>query len=463
MSETLEPKAWRVGQQARVPWGTGELDLRLPDNWPVFDARPTPQPAADQPTPPLAEMVAAALTAPLGMPPLRQLALQAAARKARPGQIAIIVDDDTRHTPADKVLPVVLDYLGAGSGKAIADDRIEIHFAGGTHRPMTREQMADKIGPDLVRRFACFNNPFDDPAAYRYLGRTRHNTPVHLSARVADADLRILVGSVCAHLQAGFAGGYKLLFPGLASRDTLKKLHLRGTEQFCQLTGTPAETNPMRQEIDRLGAYLDGTTFAVQLLLGEANEPLAAVAGEPVAAQRVLAQRAVGRFGVPLPGSADLLVCNSFPREHDLWQGFKCIANTLFAARPGGLIVATIKADRGTNGMKLPKWTLSRRVIRGLLAVTGRDGLVSIFARLLPQVNDEARFFMRFCLGTIQRNAVLIYSPNLAAEGIRFPGLELYDNLPAVWKRAAQMLDGKAPNVTVFGHGGVCYPMSNAE
>src|SRR5690606_7867250 len=103
---------------------------------------------------------------------------------------------------------------------------------------------------------------------------------------------------VSAHLQAGFAGGYKLLFPGMSSLETIKKLHLRGTERFRQLVGLPAEANPMRQEIDRLGEFLDGTTFALQMLLGERNEPLRATAGEPVAAQRSLAAGGSRRFGV---------------------------------------------------------------------------------------------------------------------------------------------------------------------
>ena len=451
------PSAWQVPiQPVRVPWGADQLDLRMPPDWPVFQANPA---AFDPPDLPLAEMVAASLAQPVGLPPLRQIARDLARQPA--SRIAIVVDDNTRHTPAADVLPVVLDHLGAGS--AIPDDRIEIHFAGGMHTPMAREQMAEKIGAPLLARFACHNNPARDPVQYRYLGRSRHNTPVYVSTRVADANLRILIGSVSAHLQAGFAGGYKLLFPGMASVATIKKLHLRGTETFRQLIGLPAERNPMRQEIDRLGEFLDGVTFNVQLLLDAANRPLAAAAGEPVASQRRVAEQAARRFGVAIPGQADLLVANSFPREYDLWQCFKCIANTLFAARDGGVIVALMKADKGANGMNLPKWTVSRGVIRWLLRIVGSNGLISLLGRLVPQVNDEAKFFARFCMGTIRRNDVLIYSPTLAAEGVRFPGLEIYDNLDRVWVRAGQLLGSSRPRVTVFGNGGVCYPLANGS
>lgn len=455
--DTISSKPdWTNGGAVRVPWGNTELDLQLPPGWPSFLAHATRQPP---PAAAPAEMLEAALAQPRQMAPLREIARDLACPDGRPTRIAIVVDDNTRHTPVDAILPTVLDHLGVG--RSIADSQIEIHFAGGTHQPMTPAQMADKIGAEPARRFACFNNPLNDPLQYRYLGVSRGGTPIHLSARVAEADLRVLIGSVSAHLQAGFAGGFKLLFPGLSSRATIKKLHLGGTARFRQLVGLPAGQNPMRQEIDALGGFLDGVTFAVQLLLDERHQPVAVSAGDPVAAQRALAEQAVGRFAVATPGPADLLVTNSAPLNYDLWQGFKCIANTLFAAREGGVVVAMLKADHGSNGMKLPSWHISQRLLKAILRFIGRDGLLSLLGRLVPQINDEAKFFARFCLGTLARNHVLLYAPTLVAEGIRFPGIELYDSLPAVWARAAALLGPRTPNVTVFGQGGVCYPLGN--
>lgn len=442
-----------------MPWGRDRLALELPPDWPIFDAEPAPISPPDEP---VGELVADALNDPIDSPPLKRIAKKLSEKTGT--RIAIVVDDLTRHTPQRDVLPTVLEHLGAG--RLFREDQIEIHFALGMHRPMTREEMAERVGPDIVERFACYNNPWKDPGQYRRLGRTRRNTPVEISARVADADLRILVGSVNAHLQAGFAGGMKLLAPGMASLATIRRLHLKGTETFRQLIGLPAEQNPMRLEIDRLLEYLDGTTFSVQLMLDGQHRPLMVRAGHPVAAQRSLAGEAIRRFGVALPGKADLLVANSYPLEHDLWQGFKCLANTVFAARDGGVIVVLMKADAGSNEMDLPKWWLSRRVMNGMLRIFGRDGLISILGRLSKQANDEAKFFVRFALGTLRRNAVLIYSPNLAAEGVRFPGIEIYDNLADVWSRAARLLgastaagQGDGPRVTVFGQGGVCYPL----
>jgi nickel-dependent lactate racemase len=51
--------------------------------------------------------------------------------------------------------------------------------------------------------------------------------PVRVFRPVASADLRVLIGSVLPHLQAGFGGGWKLIFPGTSHRSTLGALHRR--------------------------------------------------------------------------------------------------------------------------------------------------------------------------------------------------------------------------------------------
>ncbi|MCG3179544.1 MAG: hypothetical protein BIFFINMI_01880 [Phycisphaerae bacterium] len=437
-----------------LPWGDGELPLDLPGGWPVFLARPDAPPAPDRP---LAEMLQSALAEPLDAPPLAKIARRLSEKSG--SRIAIVVDDNSRHTPVADVLPVLLREIKAGQW--FDDSRIEIHFASGMHTPMTPAEMADRIGADLAARFACCNNPWHDPSQYRYLGRTRNATPIHLSARVADADLRILVGSVNAHMQAGFAGGMKLLFPGCASLGTIRRLHLRGTGVFRQRIGVPVAGNPMRQEIDSIFEYLPGLTFNVQLMLDGRFRVLQASAGHPIASQRAIAADAARRFGVALPGPADLVVSNGFPLELDFWQGFKSVANTVFAARPGGVVVALMRCAAGANNMPIPKWWFSRRVLRAVMRVTGRDGLISLMSRLTPQLHAEARFFVRFALSTIARNPVLVYSPNLVAEGVRFPGIEISDDLPALLARAAGLLGGAIPpNVTVFPEGGVCYPLA---
>jgi len=66
---------------------------------------------------------------------------------------------------------------------------------------------------------------------------------------VVEADLRILIGSVLPHLQAGFGGSLKLIFPGTSRRSTLGALHHQGLDGKLDplgLIGEDAALNRMR-------------------------------------------------------------------------------------------------------------------------------------------------------------------------------------------------------------------------
>ena len=80
----------------------------------------------------------------------------------------------------------------------------------------------------MVDDYACFSPPLDDETKYEALGTTPEGVPVRVFGPVARADVRILVGSVLPHLQAGFGGGYKLIFPGCSHRETLGRCIGRG-------------------------------------------------------------------------------------------------------------------------------------------------------------------------------------------------------------------------------------------
>ena len=90
--------------------------------------------------------------------------------------------------------------------------------------------MQRRLGDSIAASYHCFSPPVDDVSAYVDMGETPQGVPVRVFRPVAKAGLRILVGSVLPHLQAGFGGGYKLIFPGTSHRTTLGALHRQGLE-----------------------------------------------------------------------------------------------------------------------------------------------------------------------------------------------------------------------------------------
>src|SRR5262249_20518060 len=146
-----------------------------------------------------------AFAEPIGSPTIAELA-----RGKRTA--CIVVDDLSRPTPADRLIPFVLDELERG-GVARADIRFIIGIA--AHRPMTREDCVKKLGEAIVDEFDVKNHhPYENLAE---LGKTKFNTPVLVNADFAAADIKICIGSICPHGGPGFGGGAKLVLPGVAS------------------------------------------------------------------------------------------------------------------------------------------------------------------------------------------------------------------------------------------------------
>jgi hypothetical protein len=280
---------------------------------------------------------------------------------------------------------------------------------------------------------------------------------------VAAADLRILVSCVTPHLQAGFGGGYKMLVPGCASLETIRQLHRRGVGRtFRQWVGSPAESNPMRCAIDEAGRLLDerhGATFSLQYLLDDLDRPASVAAGEPVPAQRMLAKQCAVACGILVDRPADVLIANAHPRDLDLWQCLKCIPNTIWAARRGGVVICLARCPAGTHGMRLPRVPLSGAWARRLVRWLGPDAVADLFIRCVPALAGEAAFFVRLAAHALHRNPIFLVSPVLAEMGVRFPGLRIFASFKRAAKTACAILGEGPQRVAVFPFGGTTYPV----
>ncbi|MGI6253817.1 MAG: lactate racemase domain-containing protein, partial [Aminivibrio sp.] len=89
-----------------------------------------------------------ALENPIGSPRLKEM--------VKKGDSAlIIIDDNTRNTPAAKLLPLLFEELEAG-GVTMEDSAILIAL--GTHRAMTDEEVKLKVGADLLKKIRVFQH-----------------------------------------------------------------------------------------------------------------------------------------------------------------------------------------------------------------------------------------------------------------------------------------------------------------
>ena len=279
-------------QRSEVPWGPdGSLELHC--RWRAHSPGQTSTSSGRTLTGPIGDYPAAleqALDNPVG----------ATARGA--GCTRLDGRDRGRRPVAMDAGPRgVADRPGAAARGGSPAEDVTISVGVGRHHAVEPEAMRRRVGDAIAAGYRCFSPPVDDLSAYADLGQTPQGMPVRVFRPVAEADLRILVGSVLPHLQAGFGGGYKLIFPGTSHRSTLGALHrqgLGGRSDAAGLLGGDAAENPMRQAIHAAAERL-GPCWSISHLVGGPGQVFRVVAGHPERVQDLLAAEARRR----LPGT----------------------------------------------------------------------------------------------------------------------------------------------------------------
>ena len=432
-----------------IPWGGGPpLDLRIPADWEVVDvAGPDLSGKLDDyPT---------ALDRALDEPGV--IALIAA---ARPGAtVAIVVDDPTRWTPVREALPIVIGRL---RDVGVFPSDVTVSVGVGRHHAVDAGSMRKRVGDAVADAFRCFSPPVDDLAEYDDLGTTDEGVPVRVFRPVARADLRVMVGSVLPHLQAGFGGGSKLIFPGTSHRSTLGALHAKGLggDQAARLLGSDAADNPMRQAIRSAAAKL-GPCLSISHLLGPPGMVLRVDAGHPDAVQDRLAAEARRRFRAPEvdPWGVDVVVAGNDPWPGDPMMSFKILLQHRAAGRAGGVLAGFFWTDPAEIDRSVPIG-----VLKGI-AATGqaggwalRRGLAAA-DRVASALHAPSEFLIRWARELVVDRTVLVYAPPLfKAIGPRLGPIRLFDDQARLWEAAHAALPGTAhPRCRVFPQGGLTY------
>ena len=446
-------KTLSTGPAASVelPWGGGgePLPLELPDSWTVADVAwpDLSGPATDYP----AEL-ARALDAPEGSMGLAGLVRQGST-------VAIVVDDPTRWTPVREALPIVLDRLLT---LGVRPKDVSISVGVGRHHALDAQAMRRRVGDAVADAHRCFSPPLDDLSQYDDLGTTDGGVPVRVFRPVAGADLRILIGSVLPHLQAGFGGGYKLIFPGTSHRSTLGALHRRGLggDAAAGLLGGDAGENPMRRAIREAAARL-GPCLSISHLLGPPGTVLHVAAGHPDPVQDRLAAEARRRFRAPEvdPSGVDVVVAGNDPWPGDPMMSFKVLLQHRAAGRPGGVLAGFFWTDPGEIDRSVPMSTL-----RGIAATGAPGGWVlrrglAMADRVASTLKTPSEFLVRWARELVVDRTVLVYAPPLFdAIGPRLGPIRLFGDPSKLWAAASAALPGvERPRCRIFPRGGLTY------
>ena len=281
------------------------------------------------------ELVREALEKPVGVPPLH---VMAEGKK----KVVLIASDHTRPVPSRIIVPEMLAEIRRGS--PCAD--ICILVATGCHRETGRAELEEKFGPGIIGREKIIIHDCDSPDLVN-LGKLPSGGDLVINKIAAEADLLVAEGFIEPHFFAGFSGGRKSVFPGVAGRRSVLWNH---NAEFiahpASRTGV-IEGNPIHADM-LYAARQARLEFICNVVINAEKEIVCAVAGDCELAHREGREFLLGKCrAAPLP--ADIVICTNggYPLDQNIYQAVKGMTAAEATVRKGGVIIMLAISNDG--------------------------------------------------------------------------------------------------------------------
>ncbi len=168
----------------------------------------------------------------------------------------VVVSDKTRVCGYEEYLPWLINALAE---KGISHNSIRFYIAYGTHPRQTDDESIKTYG-ETYSRYSFIHHNCNESGLMTELGITSRGTPVRIRKDILEHDQLILFGAISHHYFAGYGGGRKLIFPGLAEKEAIYSNHklfldfermiLHPDCQSGNLAGNPVAED--LREIDRM-------------------------------------------------------------------------------------------------------------------------------------------------------------------------------------------------------------------
>lgn len=280
------------------------------------------------------EAIANSLRSPIECPPLRDCI-------NKNDKVVVIVTDNTRPCPDDRLLPPILAELE----EKLPRENITIIVALGLHPPLDKQELVKKLGKDIVENYNVLNHDVNQTVN---IGTTSRGTPVDINTRVVEADFRISTGFIEPHFFAGFSGGRKSIAPGVFSVRSAYKNHGYKMIEHPRTRAGVLKGNPLHEDLVEQ-AKMAKLNFIVNVLLNKQREITHVVAGHPIEAHERGCEIERGIAGIKVAHKVDITITTNSgaPLDLDLYQSCKGIDVAAQITRDGGIIIAASSCCTG--------------------------------------------------------------------------------------------------------------------
>ena len=270
-------------------------------------------------------------------------------KAARARRICLVIPESTRLGPWQDWAEATADWLKGLTPRA---EVRTILIATGVHAPSIPREAERIVGWEIVA------NGQGGYASHRDLGRTGNGTPVRLHPRWVDADLRVVLGDVSFHYFAGFGGGRKLVFPGVAEPEGIGANHRRSLDEngrFCpEAAPGRLEGNPVHEDL--LGAVsFCPPDLLVQLVEPEVGREALLQIGDWKHVHHEGCTLFLKGHELQHTVPPDLLIADAggTPRDATFLQAHKSLQHAARFLAPGGRLLLVAALDQGVGSESL--------------------------------------------------------------------------------------------------------------
>lgn len=313
-----------------VPYGESKIQVNVADNRLAGIVRGNPVPSGDE-----GAKLRRALEQPLNSKSFNDFLLNGK-------NILFIVNDATRPTPTARILEEISKMAKPPDARFLV--------ATGAHRSPTEpeyRQIFGKFYDDFKTRIYAHDARNEKIMAY--IGTSRNGTPLYVNKMAMEADRLVIISSVEPHYFAGYTGGRKSFFPGIASYTSIEINH-RGSMD-PKAASLALRGNPVHEDmIDALKSLEGKDIFTIMTVLDNEHNIFAATAGHINDAFFAATEKAREVFAVKIREKADIVVTAArFPMDIDLYQAQKAIEHGKLALKRGGILILVASCRAGTG------------------------------------------------------------------------------------------------------------------
>ena len=283
---------------------------------------------------------------PIGCPSLEELIFQKKASK-----ILIIVNDITRPTPYEVILPSLLDELHQAG---IKKENITFMVATGIHRSNSPEEIKEMFGENIFSAYKFVNHNCDDPHL-KDLGKLKSGNKLWVDSIVSDVDFIITTGVIVPHYFAGFSGGRKSILPGISGRKTIEANHANMVHPDARAGNL--EGNPVHEEMQEAAEKV-GVDFNINVVTDENHQIIEMVAGELLASWQQGVEMCKQIYICPIEKKADVVIASTggYPKDINVYQAQKALDNAYQAVKSGGTIILIAECSESYGEPTFKNW-----------------------------------------------------------------------------------------------------------